>query len=181
MNGLFPFQFVGLVNLKHYGFEAVFLWMTAEISQIKLILSVLPHSGELLRWYSRSREQCYCAHIPFPVASPQRSFARSFPSCWNEIQNHLAKGHESAQALHAAQEQWMQDRAETRTGCLPSVTVLSQRHRNCWCLMACAAPEQQESAVSSSKTIFPIRESAAAWMTFQNALKSALEKEGSCA
>lgn len=24
MNGLFPFQFVGLVNLKHYGFEAFF-------------------------------------------------------------------------------------------------------------------------------------------------------------
>lgn len=34
MNGLFPFQFVGLVNLKHYGLETVFLWMTAEISHL---------------------------------------------------------------------------------------------------------------------------------------------------
>lgn len=71
---------------------------------------------------------------------------------------------------------WRQDRAEPRTGCLPSVTVLSQRYRNC--LMPCAAPEQQESAVSNSKTIFQIRESAAAWLTFQFALKSPLEKEG---
>lgn len=72
---------------------------------------MFPHSGELLRWYEacfRSREQCYCAHIPFPVASPQRCFARSFPSSWREIQNHLAAGHRSAQVLQAAQEQWMQ-------------------------------------------------------------------------
>lgn len=140
---------------------------------------MLPDSGELLRWCeasSRTREQCYYAHIPFLMVSPQRCFARSFQSSWKEIQNHLAAGHGSAQALQAAQEQWVQ--AETRTGCLPSVPVLSQRHRNCWCLMACAAPEQQESAVSCSKTIFPIRESAAAWLTFQNVLKSALEKEG---
>lgn len=125
-----------------------------QISQIKLILSVLPHRGELLRWYeasSRSREQCCCTHIPLSVASPQRCFARSFPSCWKEIQNHVAAGHESARALQAAQEQWMQDRAETKTGCLPSVTVLSQRHSNCWCLMSCAAPEQQETAVSVQK------------------------------
>lgn len=39
---------------------------------------------------------------------------------------------------------WRQDRTEPRTGCLPSVTVLSQRRRNCWCLVPCAAPEQQE-------------------------------------
>lgn len=73
---------------------------------------------------------------------------------------------------------WRQDRTEPRTGCLPSVTVLSQRHRNCWCLVPCAAPEQQEPAVSSSKTIFQIRESAAAWFTFQIALKYSLEKKG---
>lgn len=111
-------------------------------------------------------------------SSPQWCSARSFPSLWKEMQNHLAAGHGSAQALQAAQEQWMQAGQSRDEDRLPSVSVLSQRHRNCWCLMPCAAPEQQESAVSHSKTIFPIKESAAAWLTFQNALKSALEKEG---
>lgn len=34
MNGLFPFQFVGLVNWNPYGLETIFLWMTAEISHL---------------------------------------------------------------------------------------------------------------------------------------------------
>lgn len=51
MNILFPFQFVGLVNLKHYlyGFEPVFLWFSAEISHLNEILGAHPHSGELPR------------------------------------------------------------------------------------------------------------------------------------
>ena len=82
MNGLFPFQSVGLVNLKHclYGFEAVFLWFTAEISHLNEILSAHPHSREVPRRYEASSgagEQCRrgcCWDIPslFPYPIPSK-------------------------------------------------------------------------------------------------------------
>lgn len=80
MNGLFPFQFVGLVYWKHYGFEAVFLWITAEISHLnsqcassqwriaEVVSSLLQEQGAVL-----------LGSYPIPTGQSSEVFCQEIP------------------------------------------------------------------------------------------------------